>query len=252
MSLSTDYEYADGDVAHMYYLSYILKQEPSLCIDIGGYQGWWSKFIHERTNATHILCFEPNPNSFKKLIDTANQYPRISYIPKGISDKEEIRYFTLENGQTHSRTEFGEPVQCITMSEVLPEIPILNIVKIDVEGHEPAVLRTLEPWIQSSKIHTLIMECTIKWYGTTSDTQIDTCLDMYLSYFSTFPYIYLLARQRPLLIGPISFEEFKHCMEFLQELNLQTDIVCTQTCPNGLSVCSFTQYKEDVQSGDYF
>lgn len=112
-------------------------------VDIGAYDGdTVKKFLAaSRGEYASIHAFEPDPENFKSMVDALGDEPgrRISLHRRAVSDIDGFLTFAAK-GTMGSRAEKGGniQVQSIRLDDVLNEITLL---KMDVEGHEPAVLR---------------------------------------------------------------------------------------------------------------
>jgi FkbM family methyltransferase len=87
----------------------------------------------------HVHVFEPAPRALRTLRKTAQLYENVTLHDVAVSDQPGTVFFEQTTGLDRSHiSSTGLPVQAITLDS-LGIIPTL--IKIDVEGHEQAVLR---------------------------------------------------------------------------------------------------------------
>lgn len=91
-----------------------------------------------------VVAVEPNPENLQMLYAGAvhNGFSHVRILPYAASDRAAI--FSLDGGT--SNTYVTAPAagktftQSIVLDEALGDLPALDVVKIDIEGHEPAAL----------------------------------------------------------------------------------------------------------------
>ena len=123
-----------------------LLNRDGLCLDIGANIGNHALFF--APHFTQVLAFEPNPRTFALLQLNATLASNVRCFNVGLSDAagraqlavpaDNIGMATLQPGGT------GQAVACeLQRLDDLPELAgqRVALVKIDVEGHEAAVLR---------------------------------------------------------------------------------------------------------------
>ncbi len=130
---------------------YRLATENKIALDVGVHLGFYSR--HLATYCSRVIGFEPNPASAAlackslprnvhienvALSDTNGK--AILRIPKTGAKGAEEALGTLEKANTLAGVEFDE-VEVKTARLDDYELPPVGVIKIDVEGHEEAVLR---------------------------------------------------------------------------------------------------------------
>ena len=158
----------------------LLQQSPKVVWDIGANIGIWSLFFSSSCAAgTEIRCFEPDPENlrFLRLNMTKNLIDNWVIRPLALSDGEGVSTFYSDpvcgaTGSLHSDHDFvgrnfnaqrGEfqvsltTVDCEILRGALPP----QFMKIDVEGHELAVL--------AGALETLRMHRPLLIFETTRD-----------------------------------------------------------------------------------
>jgi FkbM family methyltransferase len=216
----------DGDVAIAAAMEELLHRIPTAyCLDIGADEGWWSLFARNKSQQAEIVAFEPNPLSYKKLIENTKN-KNIKLINKAVSEKEGYLMFELSEGCTNSREENSSnnliKLECTPITQYI-EGKKNSIVKIDTEGHDIIILKTLLPYLEN--IDTLIFEFTIYWYKNKNEA-----LDVLITLQKNYKHMYLLNRR--------GFPKFNEVPKTADLYNLlyqfyvnkyQVDIICTNT-----------------------
>jgi len=220
----------DGDVSNAIVTRQCLSYSHTpFCVDIGADQGWWTRWILAHNSDATIHVFEPNPISYKHLEKDLGQTPQVYLHNVAVSTTNGTLPLYLEKGQSHSRVMDGKEmthVPCVTLSSVLSDT-IIDILKIDVEGHELQVFESIRPWIESGRVNTIITEFTPKWYGQTKDEQFQECMSFFHNFPPQFQEVYCLSRHHDFIVGPIKPDEYGILIDTLLQTNLQTDIVLT-------------------------
>lgn len=114
--------------------------------DIGAHAGFHSVFCGLLVGATgRVLAFEPNPISRHSLEEQIrlNRTLRIEAVPYALSDTVGLAEFDATQGSQSRISPAGKyKVPMRTIDSLVPvELPIPNVIKIDVEGEEEKVLR---------------------------------------------------------------------------------------------------------------
>ena len=105
--------------------------------DVGANIGY--TLVQFAPKVKHVHVFEPAPRALKTLRKTAAAYPNVTLHEVAVSDRAGRVFFQEEAGLDRSHIAArGVPVQAIALDS-LGIVPTL--IKIDVEGHEQAVLR---------------------------------------------------------------------------------------------------------------
>jgi len=145
-------------------LSKIIKPD-STVIDIGAHTGNMS--VAYSLFAEKVISFEPNPATFEVLEKNSQLNPNIQPFNYAISDEEgplEFHYsdFGFCNGGFATRTDFGIgvtghkvpiDVYAINLENFLEdkEVRDVSLIKIDAEGHDKDILKTLTNIINEHK-----------------------------------------------------------------------------------------------------
>lgn len=118
--------------------------EPMRLIDCGAYDGdSIENLIRLGYRIEALAAFEPDAANYDKL---AARFPDIDsiFIPCGVSDRNGFLTFGSGQGPSSRVTEAGDVViQCVAIDRMLPSFAP-TLIKMDVEGSEPAALRGAE------------------------------------------------------------------------------------------------------------
>jgi FkbM family methyltransferase len=224
--------YNDGDLCNAACIDFILKTHfadtSPICVDIGVDKGWWSKFCLQQSPTCQIYAFEPNPTTFQALQETFQGDSRINLFQKAISKTDTQIYLTLDGENSNSRqADGGTLVETTTLDFLFEKHQQLDIVKIDTEGHEWTIFQSLKG--QFPRIHTLLFEFSVYWYGGTKTACIERACEMLLSIFQEYPYVYSLSRRgEP---NPERIESEDDAIQFVYNCyhrHFQTDILASR------------------------
>lgn len=143
-------------------------------LDIGANKGAYAEQVLAIRPDAQVIAFEPSPTAFKVLREKSIDIG-FAALPFGCSDKdEELVLFDYADspGSEHAsvyQEQFrdnlkaeatGHAIKCITVDNFLESQQITNIdlLKIDVEGHEMAVLRGAETALREGRIRAVHFE----------------------------------------------------------------------------------------------
>src|SRR5262245_3251657 len=97
--------------------------------------------------AGRVIAVEPNPDNLQLLYRgiALNGYENVEVLPYAASNRRSIFSLTGGTSNTHlvgarEVEEGGHFVQSIALDDVLGQLPRLDFVKVDIEGHEPQAL----------------------------------------------------------------------------------------------------------------
>ena len=129
----------------------------SVVLDIGAHIGQVTQYIDDKFGSK-IYCYEPNNEIFKILKNNFSYKNNIELNNVAISDskKNDSLYFTstksnlsdineslkysIENRKKNISNENFIKVQVITISELLNRFKKIDLIKINIEGHEYKIL----------------------------------------------------------------------------------------------------------------
>jgi len=140
-----------------------LTNENSTILDIGSNFGYYSLLSAGKFSSCKVHAFEPAPETFQRLVDniSLNSYKNIQVYNLGVSLNPGFFALYLANDDNSGMTSLSMPdsfsgreveVEVVNMDDFIKEKDIKNIdlVKIDVEGNELNVLRSMQSIITTS------------------------------------------------------------------------------------------------------
>lgn len=146
----------------------LLRKKPNLAIDIGGNIGEYTAELRRRNPNLEIHTFEPSATNIQKLNTRFGNDKLIKILPFAVSDKNgSATLFSNESGSglgslterklEHFNIEFNvkENINTICFEDYWRNNlaqSILDIVKIDIEGHELAALKGFGKAIHSTNV----------------------------------------------------------------------------------------------------
>lgn len=142
---------------------YRLVKKDSMCLDIGANIGFFSSLMKHQGGTVH--SFEPHPQIFKRLenncsdigvqlknIGISNQEGVLDlYIPQKFASNQGISSLNPQENSTKVS------VNVSTLDHLFTDTDI-DIIKLDVEGHEAQVLKGAEKLFASKKIKHILFE----------------------------------------------------------------------------------------------
>jgi FkbM family methyltransferase len=137
-------DYESHDYAHL--MPFISKHR--IAIDVGAHVGFWSRRLVQ--DFSYVYAFEPDPEHVQCLMANVTK-PNITVMQVALSNISHTLKFSkaIENsGMSHIAPE-GVDVQCEPLDRW--NIQDVDLIKIDVEGHEISVLHGAEKTILRSR-----------------------------------------------------------------------------------------------------
>lgn len=148
-----------------------LVRQHGLALDIGAHTGIYTLAAHAANPATNVLSFEPSALNYARLTLNlrANGLATTDAYPVGISNINGMRSFTIRthadyhsSGGTFEAVDGGRAneVHVAALDSFLPAAVAdqADLIKLDVEGHEPAALTGMRTLL--ARAHpTMIFEC---------------------------------------------------------------------------------------------
>lgn len=151
--------------------------ENSIIFDIGANIGAFSlksaAYLHQRKLQSSIYAIEPNPQIIIRLRKNVNLNPDLNKLIQieeiALSDQKRIMHFTSgcanSGGGKLTNEKTGVEVKVNTLDSFVSEHDLqrVDLIKIDVEGFEPRVLKGANRTIETYK-PILIIEITDEWF----------------------------------------------------------------------------------------
>lgn len=152
----------------------ILKNESPVIFDIGANQGQSIGRFKKMFETPRIYSFEPTPNLAEDMKNNYSNDPNVIVIPKAVSDYSSTvklnMYKTKEEGVGNSihalNPSYGEEllgtqiVETTTVDDFCASnnITVIDVLKIDVQGHEPECLKGAIEILKTSGIKVIELE----------------------------------------------------------------------------------------------
>ena len=144
---------------------------PRIIFDVGAHKGETCKRFALSYPDAAIHSFEPVSANFSVLTDRASAYPHITCHPLACgAQSERVDILLQSDSQTHSlrhlagdSTDRVETIQVITLDEFCAtrDIPRIDLLKIDTEGHELAVLAGAHGMLSRGAIGPIFLEASL-------------------------------------------------------------------------------------------
>lgn len=135
---------------------------PGVLVDVGAMIGNHTAYLATYARHSAIHAFEPSPANLPLLRANTARFTTVEVHPLALSSSEQILPFRIdEENRGHSRV---DPLGELEVPAIaLDSLSLLNVrlVKLDVEGHEPEVLRGA--WRTIDRWHPLIV--LEDWHG---------------------------------------------------------------------------------------
>lgn len=135
----------------------------AIAVDVGAHRGETARRILEAFPATQVHCFEPVRPSFRALTE-ATRHLNVRCLNAAVSDSDGTARFHL--GPDSGRCGFRAPgpaldVRTVMLDTYAADCPLehIDLLKVDVEGHEPHVLRGAARLLGSGRVGFVLAEC---------------------------------------------------------------------------------------------
>jgi FkbM family methyltransferase len=148
--------------------------ENGVFVDVGANVGFISQQIARRFPKARVFAFEPNPRIYPILQKNLKAFPQCESFHFGLGAKagtleffygEEscVGSFVPEYTRQHPSNQHQGPiaksqVQVTTGDAALSRVGSIDVMKLDVEGYEPEVLRGMAKLLATGTIKTLFFE----------------------------------------------------------------------------------------------
>lgn len=156
-----------NDVKVIEYITDKIKPN-DLLVDVGANEGDYTDFFKNKLKGTgRIFCIELLPETYNHLVNKFTNDTNVIILNKAVCDKNEpITYYRGVNTQTNniighdmnfkSNEKIGV-IDGLRLDTLLNDVPIIDLVKIDVEGAELSVLNGMSGIIY--KTNNILVEC---------------------------------------------------------------------------------------------
>ena len=140
-----------------------------LVFDVGANVGHISLLMSDVVGPENLICFEPTPVSYQRLRENflLNGWPTESLFPVAVGEESgEVEIFdapspiTTNRIESHARAGAQVEVQMVPLNEFCNYRPeaCVGLLKVDVEGHEAAVFKGAEDFLERRKPKLILFE----------------------------------------------------------------------------------------------
>jgi FkbM family methyltransferase len=123
----------------------IAVEHPRCVVDVGANIGVFSLYQVMLKHAEQVIAFEPSPEVFPRLAKNIelNNIKNIRAVNAAVGETQGTLSFAESRISANGRVSETGPlkVPCVRLDEVLEDVPIIDILKVDTEGYETHVLR---------------------------------------------------------------------------------------------------------------
>ena len=127
-----------------------------VAVDVGGFIGLYAIWLAKRCAAVYACEPDPKNRRLLEINSHLNGVHNLQIIPRAITDRQGVARWT-HNAYTSRLVPAGESeVECTTLDREFAALERCDLLKIDVEGEEPAVLRGGLQFIQRLRPRILI------------------------------------------------------------------------------------------------
>lgn len=207
--------YGSGTVRHeVALIATLLKAAPSLAVDIGGHSGSYTRELKARFPDLEIHIFEPSATNIARLRERYGNDRAVTINPSAVSDRAgEAVLFSDKPGSglasLHCR-KLDHYGMAFDVEEKVPTVrfgdywngPLerrnIDILKMDIEGHELTALGAFDDALAATRI------VQFEFGGTNIDSR---------TYFQDFYYLFANAGFDLHRITPLGLERIRHYRE---------------------------------------
>lgn len=177
------------------------------CLDIGAQTGYYTCLLAVAVGgAGKVYAFEPMPQSFELLARNVQENgfsDRVQMYPRAASNQTGQIQASMISGMyvaSHVEGTTAITMDCVRVDDIIADK--IDLIKIDVEGHEPAVLEGMRSLIARS--HPIILtEINEYWLHHSSNSSGDA----YLSLLRSLGYSIYSLDDRSTPLGPLALDE---------------------------------------------
>jgi FkbM family methyltransferase len=156
-----------------------LVKKGNTVVDVGANLGWFTLLGARRVGETgKVLSFEPEPSNFQLLLKsvTRNGFDNVQLFEKVVSDVDSTQLLHLSNAERSAhlpslvRNFGGAEIKVsstrLDTAALDAHLDHIDLLKVDVEGAEPLVLRGAEELLSKRLIKYIILEWSPEvWVG---------------------------------------------------------------------------------------
>ncbi len=187
MEACSSQKYIAYDRSRFSILPPAFKRSPSFVIDVGANEGQWTHALTQLLSIPEIWVFEPNPEAMKVCRQRLGELSGITYFDVALGDEAgQVEFHVTAasdfSSVLHPRSEFLQaqygaaaarvartiPVKQCTLDSLVPESRSIDLLKIDVQGFERAVLAGARSVL--ARTRTVLIEANLVSHYASDDT----------------------------------------------------------------------------------
>jgi FkbM family methyltransferase len=144
---------------------------PKVIFDVGAHRGETAVTLNAHFPAATIFAFEPVSENFAGLQEAVGAMPNVRVFRSALGDRSEhVDIVLQEESQTHSLNirshepnQRTERIRVETLDAFVAQhaVPYIDLLKIDTEGYEVAVLRGAADALRSGRIGAVFVEASL-------------------------------------------------------------------------------------------
>ena len=132
-------------------------------LDIGANIGFYAEILSSIVGEKGTVhCFEPDATNFKHLQNRCTKLPNIHINHKAVSDKTEVikiytsKQLTVDH-RTYKPDDYDKEIDihAIAIDEYLSANPVVNFIKMDIQGFEMSAVKGMTKTLQSPNLKML-------------------------------------------------------------------------------------------------
>lgn len=234
----------DGDVTNYFVCKELVRKTcGGVCVDVGADQGAWTAMIQAIDPCRFVYGFEPNPTSYEQAGRNLGKKDerRMQYFRTAISDISGSIILSEAGAQSSIVSDgSGVEVECRPLTNFIQPHEYICVAKIDTEGHDLHVLRSMYPLLQQNRVNSIITEWSPYLYGNTKKECYERSYEVMERVAESLPWVYALSRCGPPFLVDLGLAETRN--EFLSDhllRKLQTDLLFTHQRIESLPVVEF-------------
>ena len=146
---------------------------PLKIVDIGAYQGEWTKMIKQIFPNAYVLMIEAQPKKEAELKLVQKLYSgSVDYVVSllGSQERDDIKFYEMETGSSvleeltnEHRTVVNMPMKTLDNLLLEKEIEDISFLKLDVQGYEIEVLKGAQKTLKNLEV--VLMEVSVQQYN---------------------------------------------------------------------------------------
>lgn len=138
------------------------SQPNDVLLDIGANIGYFSAVFLKHVRGSEAICIDPQPGVVDLLRKNMEQFgKRADVVQIGLSDNDGLLRFhvnPVNRGASRVSPEGETQIRVRAAQSVLKELPRVDLIKIDVEGLEEPIFRSMEPELKRLRPRAIMFE----------------------------------------------------------------------------------------------